>query len=192
MKTHHYFFIFALCIMLCSIACKKHSSQPTNPADQLPPATTTGANTIGCLVNGKALLPAGLSLAGGNKHATYQWGYDNAWHLAIGIGNQNSNGIIQSVGVHIDSLKIEVGKSYNLDTLKNGNASAGYLNTSFVFGAKAYPTSSSNSWATGQLTITRFDTVNQIVSENFWFNALDQYGDSVRVTNGRFDMIFSY
>ena len=192
MKTHHYFFIFALCIMLCSIACKKHSSQPTNPADQLPPATTTGANTIGCLVNGKALLPAGLSLAGGNKHATYQWGYDNAWHLAIEFGNQNSSGLVQSAGFRIDSLKIIQGQIYYFNVQKNGNAFAGYTYGNQTNGVNKQYYTSNNTWATGQLTITRFDTVNQIVSGNFWFNALDQYGDSVRVTNGRFDMIFSY
>ena len=44
-----------LIIALCSIftACKKVKEPPTE-LSKLPPATQTGANTFGCLVNGKA------------------------------------------------------------------------------------------------------------------------------------------
>ena len=38
--------------------CKKTEA---DPVDQLPPATQTGANTLGCLVNGQAWTPAGNS-----------------------------------------------------------------------------------------------------------------------------------
>ena len=33
--------------------CKKADKTPINPIDQLPAATQTGANTLGCLVDGK-------------------------------------------------------------------------------------------------------------------------------------------
>ena len=36
--------------------CKKND---INPVDQLPPATQTGANTFGCLVNRQVWLPKG-------------------------------------------------------------------------------------------------------------------------------------
>jgi len=32
--------------------CNNDDDNPQNPLDQLPPATQTGANTFGCLING--------------------------------------------------------------------------------------------------------------------------------------------
>ncbi|MCC6684853.1 MAG: hypothetical protein IT247_07275, partial [Bacteroidia bacterium] len=41
---------------------------------------------------------------------------------------------------------------------------------------------------TGQLNITRFDTINSILSGTFWFDARDKTtGEVVHITEGRFD-----
>ncbi|MEO6837649.1 MAG: hypothetical protein ABI185_04635 [Ginsengibacter sp.] len=47
-------------ITLTGSKCKK--DKPINPVDQLPPATQSGANTFGCLIDGKVFLPKGPSL----------------------------------------------------------------------------------------------------------------------------------
>ncbi len=50
--------LFLLLILTQLISCcKKNNDEPTNPIDQLPAATQTGANTFGCLLDGKAFLP---------------------------------------------------------------------------------------------------------------------------------------
>ena len=49
--------------------CKKNDP---NPVDQLPPATQTGANTFGCLVNGQPWLPQGY-----NDTSNYSISYDS-------------------------------------------------------------------------------------------------------------------
>ena len=47
-----------LAALLLTAACKKDK---VAPVDQLPPATTTGADTWGCLVNGEVWKATGLS-----------------------------------------------------------------------------------------------------------------------------------
>ena len=47
--------LLATSFILISSSCKKNKSD--NPINQLPPETQTGANTFGCLVDGKVFLP---------------------------------------------------------------------------------------------------------------------------------------
>jgi len=54
--------------------CKKKDPPiGTNAIAQLPPITTTGANTFGCLVNGEVWLPKGSFPNFPGLHADY-WG----------------------------------------------------------------------------------------------------------------------
>ena len=43
----------------------------------------------------------------------------------------------------------------------------------------------------GVLTITKFDKSNQIISGKFWFNAKSSGGETVRITEGRFDVKYT-
>ncbi|WP_418602421.1 hypothetical protein [Hwangdonia sp.] len=47
--------LFVLSLTL-SLSCCNKDDNPRNPIDQLPPATQTGENTFGCLVNGEPLV----------------------------------------------------------------------------------------------------------------------------------------
>ncbi len=51
---NRYLFLAAFMILL-AVSCKKKES--SNPKDDLPPITHTGANTFGCLVDGKLFKP---------------------------------------------------------------------------------------------------------------------------------------
>ena len=42
----------------------------------------------------------------------------------------------------------------------------------------------------GELIITKFDDVNQIMSGTFWFDAINKDGVKVEVREGRFDVHF--
>ena len=48
-----------------------------------------------------------------------------------------------------------------------------------------------NEDVTGELNLKKFDLVNQIASGTFWFNAVNDKGDTVKVTDGRFDVRFT-
>ena len=61
---------FLLLLLFAFSQCKKNQ---TNPIDELPPETQTGANTFGCLVDGQAFKPGGASLSGGSLQCNYQY-----------------------------------------------------------------------------------------------------------------------
>ena len=52
-------FLFVTITFLLSCCNKNDDDTPTNPLEQLPPATQTGANTFGCLLDGELFLPSG-------------------------------------------------------------------------------------------------------------------------------------
>ena len=52
MKTTILFFLTILSLVGCS-----KDSAPGKPPETIPPATTSGANTAGCYINGKLLIP---------------------------------------------------------------------------------------------------------------------------------------
>jgi hypothetical protein len=61
--------LLLLAALLGLSQCKKHDP---DPLDQLPPATQTGANTFGCLVNGQPWTPQGY-----NGTSNYSVVYDS-------------------------------------------------------------------------------------------------------------------
>ena len=57
-----------LLVALLSLSqCKKNAPAPA--AEQLPPATQTGANTFGCLLNGQPWMPQGYN--GTSNYSVY-------------------------------------------------------------------------------------------------------------------------
>lgn len=57
-------FLLLFTVLTVIVACNKDDQAPQPEPqiaeiDKLPPATQTGANKVGCLVNGKAFLPSG-------------------------------------------------------------------------------------------------------------------------------------
>ena len=51
--------------------------------------------------------------------------------------------------------------------------------------------SRTNSIQTGNLTITKLDQVNQVVSGAFWFDVKDSNGTVHQIREGRFDMQYT-
>jgi hypothetical protein len=78
MKTKILLFIALTLVLGC---CSDDDSKSASEIDKLPPATQTGANTAGCLVNGKAFLPKGYFPGGASLYCFYQNGEDFALHI---------------------------------------------------------------------------------------------------------------
>ena len=72
-----------------TLSCCNKDDDKT-PIEQLPPATTTGANTAGCLVNGQAFLPKGSSQFGPTLSCFYQQ-HQDGYHFGLGIVEKGSN-----------------------------------------------------------------------------------------------------
>ena len=190
MKSQSLLIYFLALTILTASMCRK---KPVDPIDQLPPETQTGANTFGCLVNGEVFLPGGLQLSGGSLNCVYQYIYNgttNGYVFGISGGKRGTNCAVESVGVRLDSMIVQQGVTYPLTIESHGygngqyfiiNVPCGNLNTIYQ----------TNNSVQGSITFLRFDLNNQIASGTFWFNAINPNGDTIKVTNGRFDVHYT-
>jgi len=182
----------ALLVMLtcfCGSTCKKDKNK--NSVDQLPPETQTGANTFGCLVDGKVFKPAGSSISGPNLSGIYQHIYlssPDGYVFSVSGTNKKDPRNITTVGFGFDSVSMQVG-IYPLKIRKTGQGGGGVriYNDTFPNG-NLFDT---NENVTGEMNLKRFDLTNQIASGTFWFNAVNDKGDTVKITDGRFDVRFT-
>ena len=77
--------------MFMGASCKKNKPQKTE-LEKLPPVTQTGANTFGCLINGKAFTPKGYSGTGTpNPKIIFDIGLDGLPYLQIETQQFNIN-----------------------------------------------------------------------------------------------------
>mgnify|MGYP003583432381 CR=1 FL=1 len=158
---------------LCS--CDKDNDKPTNPVSQLPPATQTGENTFGCLINGEPFVVSNTS----NQTAIYQDG-----GLLIG-GQKNINNNLTQVSMFISEANIgAIIAENNIYVLNSNSVPKGeyYIENQNCF----YFTSSNY---TGSLMITKIDNINFIISGKFEFKSISENcADIINITNGRFDL----
>jgi hypothetical protein len=156
------------CILFTSSSCKKSRD---NPIDPLPPETQTGANTFGCFVNGQVFTNGG---SGGSLSAIYQF-TNGGYNLKITAGKGDINPA--SIGISTDSLQISQGFTYPLRAKMKGAAYAEYFNPSIGVSINSILYKTKELIYNGQLMIKKLDSVNQIISGNFWFNAVNANGD---------------
>jgi len=178
--------IFSLIIL--SSSCKKHVIQPADQLSLLPAATQTGANTFGCLVNGQAFVPKNRSfLVGPIMQCNYIY-TSGGYYFEVSGGNNNSSGYPVAIFVQTDSLTVSEGQTLSLTQYATAGMASGSYGIGTSAGILNYYTNQNQS---GQLNITHMDTVKQIISGTFYFNATSSSGDVVKVTNGRFDMPYT-
>ncbi|WP_035565378.1 hypothetical protein [Hymenobacter sp. IS2118] len=175
MKTYYLLPLAAALLGLSQ--CKK---KDPSPEAQLPPATQTGANTIGCLVNGQPWTPVG-----NDGSSNYTVSYDPNFRLGTlniaAYRYANSQAKRQTIGVFSDSLLPGIGR-YKLRLLGHHGAAFDDFQGNCI-----YDRTSPGAYCRGELVITRLDRVNGIISGTFAFTLAQPGCDTVRVTNGRFD-----
>ena len=176
------------------------SSNDDAPKDQLPPATTIGANTAGCLINGKVLIPKNGSQAiGGSPAYGLTTGVGNNFHAPIigddyrfiRIANLRDNGG-DDIYIHLNDMTLGAG-NYDVGQSNNEYYMDGPNNPQII--AQIYDGvnigktfwSSANS---GLITVTRFDYFAGIYSGTFnctLYNK-DNPTETIKITEGRFDI----
>ncbi len=180
--------LLTLFTMLTAGSCKKEC---TDPICQLPPATQTGANTMGCLINGKPWLPDTRDNGSMPQLMPIYIGTYNIKTQLYGEFYRQYKGDNQAVRIFIKNF-VGVG-IYIMDSTSNiigGPGTTGVLRNHFNFSEnnlrKEYLT---NEIYQGNVTISRFDEIQRIVSGTFSFKAqnLNGTGDTVVISNGRFD-----
>ncbi|WP_304067358.1 DUF6252 family protein [Pedobacter glucosidilyticus] len=179
MKTLKYIIILISYFSLSASSCKKDKTG----IDALPAATQEGRNTFGCLVNGEVFIARSRGgfgppyfecdysfISGTNSFRFYLRGTDK-------IRSSNSNSII----IYSTGISLISDTKLNLEELKDGNASARYSETLI----DEYNTSAISK---GEITITKLDESKRILSGTFWFDAVNEAGEKIKVREGRFDM----
>ncbi len=172
----HLFLI--LFFLLYLFSCDNDSqSLPSNPVDQLPLPTQTGANTFGCLLDGEAFLP-------GNSpnpvDCVYQF-VDGGYYFAL-QANKHINDDLVRLAVATENLQIHPLQTYTINEHLDGNVYGAYFkNISF-----SYTGSTS-----GELIITNLNTEENIVSGTFWYDIQDTQGIVHHIREGRFDMHYT-
>jgi hypothetical protein len=156
--------------------CKK---KDVAPVDQLPPATQTGANTIGCLVNGQVWTPQGND--GSNNYIVV---YDQALGASLDLRTyryqQKPTNNYQYLNIFAGNVRIAGG--YDLRDLVHTRVSWYDRLTGCDLRS-----GDADTYHKGTLTITRLDLQAGIISGTFDFTLAKPGCDTVRITQGRFD-----
>ena len=181
-------YILLLAFTSCS-SCKKN--EPPKPEDTLPPATQTGANTFGCVINGQAWIPNGVSTIPVIK--PIYGGY-----LAENIGrpkytfNIRTNSDRNSLELYVRSVVSPGRYQLAFDTGIFGTLSPKNYGLYSIDGATTddpdydYITTSQ---ITGYVDFTVADTLNKRAAGTFEFDAIDNpSGKTIKITGGRFDI----
>lgn len=153
------------------------------PADQLPPATQTGAGTFGCLLNGQAWIPNGNSGVP-NFNLTYDPGYrGGALQVRVYRYVGDKKDVLQ--GMVFGASHVTQEGTY--DFVLKGDNGANYIDNSTSSDCNYYGEPPALTYRTGKLTVTRLDLQKGIVSGTFAFTLYQPGCDTVRVTQGHFD-----
>jgi hypothetical protein len=154
----------------------------------LPPATTTGANTFGCKVNGVVCATSGYKinsiLSDGIGVVFNGWsGLPDAimefsattenpkYYFKFSFNCEGKTGTFYSKG----------GALYTSTIIDLTNTNGG----SAVLGSNQYDTDSTN-FAT--IHVTKYDADNKGIAGTFEMNAINDKGTITRITEGRFDL----
>lgn len=174
--------LILLLITFTLSCCNKDEDQPIAEIDKLPPATQTGAQTFGCLIDGKAFVPPKF---GTNAPSAFYQFVGGSYTLSI-YGSTDGGSNLKSILLGALDVPAITTTNYPLKSEENGNFLGKYL----IGGGIAFSGITSNS-NPGILTITRFDTTNFIISGTFSFTVLNNNGNEIKITDGRFDMQYT-
>jgi len=189
--------IIAFVFSLLASGCSKDDNKQ-DPEDKLPEATMIGANTAGCIINGKVLIPKN-GINSTNGFLTYGLEYVVGPqfspptfndYFCLWIANRKDKN--RSLYIHLPTLINRIG-NYNIGQSNGDTESDGPQNPYIL----CYIKNSDNTYKTfyssnnsGVIKITRFDYQNKIYSGTFSCTLYDKDNPSeiIQITEGRFDI----
>ena len=121
--------ILSLVTMILLSSC---SSDNNTTQDQLPPETQTGANTFGCYINGKLLIPRdGTGTIGSSDHGARFWGgYPDGAYNEIDIRDYKSIRTAKIL-IHLHNLQ-QLGIFQYVVDISNGMSNIDGLNHNYI------------------------------------------------------------
>lgn len=198
MKSHMKCLLSFLTFILIASSCQK---EDIKVADELPPITQEGLNTFGCKIDGEVLVPKDgdpgflsrgtKGLTAGNPHAGEN--PVKSYFFIRALNGQDEGG--DYIFLYIPELQVageyELGNSTGSTTYENNSPNHAIV-LSYENGSDSEKYISFEN--SGKINISRFDTINSIISGTFEFQAIkesDPFSDTLSVTNGRFDINWS-
>ena len=167
-----------LLLILLLTRCSGCDVLPT-PKEELPPIIKEGKNTFGCLVNGKLWLPKGNN-GTSNLDLSYDPTYDGG---TLDIASYRILSDQDRQYLYIYMTNLSKAGIYKLNDLKVGSAT-------FDYSIKCNYNRDSSVYRNGILDVTKFDLLSKIISGTFEFSLVRSSCDTLKVTQGRFDMKF--
>jgi hypothetical protein len=186
MKTIHFLTTTLLLTCVClACKCEKYEEPPV----EMPPETQEGKNTFGCYLDGELytsykLARSGYGAAGYSASLEAAYSYNNISGTLGIICYCRSGHEANSSGKSFFAMFLE-NPEENVEMILDEAWVSKHLSANLSFRFR----NNTN----GKVILTRFDTINRIVSGRFSYEAslLDSYPgiDSIaRVTDGRFDL----
>ena len=178
MKQTFIYVLIATVAISCS-SCKKDVS-PTDD-NGLPAATQDGKNTLGFLLNGQPWIPKGSRVTS-NLSIDYDAGYNN------GIFNIVAYNFIPTISEQF-TIAIKDSLNYMQAPISFLLTKSSLFGISFDKNCPLFSTYSDVN-SSGNFTLTKFDKVNRIIAGTFNATLSKQGCDTIKITEGRFDMKF--
>lgn len=182
MKYTFYVLLLAITIGFTQCCKEKPTSSNDNNIPGLPPATQTGANTLGFLLNGVPWTPAGNN-GTANLSMDFDPGFSNgifgvSAYRVIAANN------VEYFGIGTDSLNFRT-PPFSIPLYNKSIFSLGFQRNSCDY-----------LWidtlvkASGILTISKLDRTNNVIAGTFNATLIKEGCDTIKITQGRFDMKF--
>ena len=164
--------------------CKK---KDPDPLSQLPPATQTGANTFGCLVNGQPWLPSGNN-GGPNSVALYDPGIDKPGGAQVNIKAYR----LAATDTYITLYFRQITTQKRIFTMELPALGQPVVEAFGCYEGDGDSFCNPNLiYLNGQVLLARVDEKAGIIAGTFWFSAVQRGSpDTLKVTQGRFDYKF--
>jgi hypothetical protein len=162
--------------VLCAFLFGACTSKPETPEPSLPQFTRDGRNTLGCYVNGKMFIADDYHLGAGHLTATSISYNDNG---VLGITASDIE--MDRSTILLDAICDKAKGRYEITTTSPLTSSQ-FIDHRY-FGGKIYTIPDDNP---GTLEITAY--TEDFVSGTFEFMGISAEGDTVHVTEGRFDL----
>ena len=168
--------LFSAFVCLTFLCMKCEEETPKDPIDLLPPATQTGENTFGCLVDGEAFTPDGRPRSLSSQYTLTSTGYK----FSVS-GSRRYEDSFLDIGIAIIKPRIEKNIVYILSNASDTSSFGGYYKR-----AEYQVEGFTSQEHTGEVKITHFD--DEVISGTFWFDVQDTDGAVHQIREGRFDV----
>lgn len=182
-----YLIIAAIFLLITVASCKKENTLQDELA-KLPPATQTGANTFGCLINGKAWIAENIGCKLFCRYSSFYLYQNSNFGGSINITAHkiySDQTFEQTIEIVLDSLNFFRSRTISIS---NQNTRAGYIDYTLQGNCRIFNRNyDSTVNYTGVVNITYFDVTKGIITGTFEFTLTKPGCETLAITNGRFD-----